>query len=109
MFIIGYITETEEDFQETLDLITLINTKYADVVPTIAMGEQLFILPGSPLSDKHFDFDVFDHTYWEINGNTKTVREDRNARLIEHTNNMNINTVCRKASEGNTVLKYKGD
>ena len=109
LFIIGYITETEEDFQETLDLITLINTKYADVVPTIAMGEQLFILPGSPLSDKHFDFDVFDHTYWEINGNTKTVREDRNARLIEHTNNMNINTVCRKASEGNTVLKYKGD
>jgi len=107
LFIIGYITETEEDFQETLDLITLIHTKYADVVPTIAMGEQLFVLPGSPLYDRREDFDVFDHTYWEMNGNTKSVRENRNNRLLSHAAEMNINAVCRKASEGSTVLKYE--
>lgn len=107
LFIIGYITETEDDFAETLDLITLLYTTYPDVVPTIAMGEQLFILPGSPLYDRRADFDVFDHTYWEINGNTKQIREDRNSRLIAHANTLNIKTVCRKASEGDIVLKYK--
>lgn len=107
LFIIGYITETEEDFQETLNLITLINTKYPNVVPTIAMGEQLFVLPGSPLYDRKNEFDVFDHTYWVINGNTKAIREDRNNRLIEHATKMNIRAVCRKASEGDTVLKYE--
>jgi len=109
LFIIGYITETEDDFLKTLDLITLLHTKYPDVVRTIAMGEQLFILPGSPLSDRRADFDVFDHTYWEMNGNTKQIREERNTRLIKHANSLNIQTVCRKASEGDIVLKYTDD
>lgn len=107
LFIIGYITETEEDFQETLDLITLINTKYKDVVPAIAMGEQLFILPGTTLHNMESEFDVFDHTHWEINGITKKIREQRNHRLIDHANKMDITTYARKASEGDTVLKYQ--
>jgi len=106
LFIIGYITETEEDFQETLDLITLLSEKYADVVPTIATGEQLFILPGSPLYEQKDIFEIFDHTHWEANGNTKTVREDRNKRLLEHARAANIKSVCRKASEGSITLKY---
>lgn len=105
LFIIGYITETEKDFQETLDLITLINTKYPDVVPAIAMGEQLFVLPGTQLYDMEEHFDVFDHTHWEMNGITKNVREDRNRRLIDHATELNITAYARKASEGDTVLK----
>lgn len=106
LFIIGYITETEEDFQETLNLITLLSEKYPDVVPTIAMGEQLFILPGSPLYEQKEIFDIFDHTYWEANGNTKSIREDRNNRLLKHAKSANIKSVCRKASEGDITLKY---
>lgn len=106
LFIVGYINETEDDFQETLDLITLINEKYPDVVPAIAMGEQLFVLPGTQLYEMKEQFDVFDHTHWEMNGITKSIRANRNRRLIDHATNLNITAYARKASEGDTVLKY---
>lgn len=107
LFIVGYITETEEDFQKTLDLISHIHANHPTVVDTVAFGEQLFILEHTPLSDMKEQFDVFDHTHWEMNGITREIRVDRQERLIAHAKEMSINPVCRKGPEGDVTIKRK--
>lgn len=48
LMIIGYITDTDETIQETLDAFTEL-APYADVIDHVSMGTTLGILPGTPL------------------------------------------------------------
>ena len=59
LMIIGYPTETEQDFQETLDLFTRYK-KYTHIITNITIGSTLAILPGTPLynNSKKFNIEV---------------------------------------------------
>lgn len=48
LMIIGYITDTDETIQETLDAFTEL-APYTDVIDHVSMGTTLGILPGTPL------------------------------------------------------------
>ena len=48
LMIVGYPTETEKDFQDTLDMFTRYQ-KYTNVIKGVNVGSTLGILPGTPL------------------------------------------------------------
>jgi radical SAM superfamily enzyme YgiQ (UPF0313 family) len=50
LLIVGYPTETEEDFEQTLDLLRRYQPMGLDrTIDTVALGVTLGIIPGSPL------------------------------------------------------------
>ena len=48
LMIIGYPTETQTDFQDTIDMFTKY-TKYQKIISSVALGSTLGVLPGTPL------------------------------------------------------------
>jgi radical SAM superfamily enzyme YgiQ (UPF0313 family) len=79
-FIIGYVNETETDFQETLEFIRK-NHKY---IHTIYQGNGLYILSGSRLHDRAEEYGIIlpefspDGEWCTKDGmNTKHIRTDR--------------------------------
>lgn len=49
LFLIGYPTETEEDFQETIKFLEYYSSRKGDLKFTIGLGPTLFILRNTPL------------------------------------------------------------
>jgi radical SAM superfamily enzyme YgiQ (UPF0313 family) len=57
LMIVGYPTETDSDFQETMDMFT----RYKEYIPTITnvnIGSTLGILPGTPLYNNAENFNI---------------------------------------------------
>ena len=59
LMIVGYPTETDKDFQDTIDMFTRYK-KYIPIITNINIGSTLSILPGTPLynNSKQFNIEV---------------------------------------------------
>lgn len=96
LLLVGYPTETEEDFEKTLNLLDKyywLNT--LGLVKTIALGPTLEILPGSPLWNMKDDMGIeWDQTKnWVLGNNTREVRIKRWLRLREKCIKLDYNIV----------------
>jgi len=82
LMIFGYPTETEQDFQDTLDMFDRY-AKYKDIVVNIEFGSTLGILPGTPLyrhaQEWHIELDKYENN-WIALDNPDLTLETRLAR-----------------------------
>ncbi len=78
LLLVGYPTETEADFQETLALLEKYDwINKIGLVRSIALGPTLDIVPGSPLFNKQKEMGIS----WDKNGNWVMGENDRVARI----------------------------
>lgn len=111
LLLVGYPTEDEDDFQETLNLLEKYNwINEKKLVASIALGPTLDITPGSPLFNSQQDlgivWDQFNN--WVRKDNTKVTRINRWFRLKEKCIELNY-TLVEKATEHlmTELEKYK--
>jgi len=63
LMIVGYITETQEDFQETLDLFdNWLPYLHNGTIEEVQLGATLNLLPRTPLADHKDDFNIVQTT-----------------------------------------------
>lgn len=58
LMIIGYPTETEKDFQDTLDMMTRYKPLAGRIIVDIAIGSTLAIFPGTPLHYQAKEYNI---------------------------------------------------
>jgi radical SAM superfamily enzyme YgiQ (UPF0313 family) len=90
-FIVGYYTETEEDFEKTLNLITNISYCLKDIHVGINVGPTFQVLNISDWKIAKLNKDRFGQWYYK--DNTFPVRMDRWKRLVTHCQNLNFKTL----------------
>ena len=82
--IIGYPTETEKDFQESIDMFRKYKP-YQSIIDTVHLGSTLGVLPGTPLAEDHVhDLSLNDgENFWIYEKNKSlTFKERIKRRLI---------------------------
>ena len=113
LLMVGYPTETEEDFNKTLNLLERYNwINQKGLIKNIALGPTLEILKGSPLWNEQFNMGInWDETKnWYLNNNTKEARINRWLKLKERCEQLNY-PIVEKATdhliaELNTLKNY---
>lgn len=89
LLIVGYPTETEQDFESTLDLLTRYQPMALDrTIDTVALGFTLGIIPGSPLESLKEQLNIQSafpgHTdngiYWKNENSNFKIRVQRRIR-----------------------------
>jgi len=89
LMIVGYPTETDKDFQDTLDMFTRYK-RYIPIITNINIGSTLGILPGTPLynNSKQFNIEVdkYENNWVALDNPTLTLenRIQRRHILKEH-------------------------
>lgn len=86
LLLVGYPTETEEEFQKTLDMLEKYNwINEKQLVRSVALGPTLDIVPGSPLywDQEKLGISWDEHNHWVYKDNTREVRIRRWLRLKE--------------------------
>ena len=103
LMIVGYPTETDSDFQETLDMFT----RYKEYIPNIIqveIGSTLGILPGTPLYNKakeyNIEVDKYENNWiaWDNEDLTLEKRIKRRHMLKDHVLNLGY-TIPMDSSE----------
>ena len=101
LMIIGYPTETDVDFQETLDMLTKYQPMALDrTIDTVALGTTLGIQPGSPLSDMREELNIQsalpghedNGMYWKTDCNDFKTRVLRRIQAEEHIRQLGYNS-----------------
>ena len=110
LLLVGYPTETEEEFQKTLDLLEKYNwINQKGLVRSVALGPTLDIVPGSPLYRDQEKLGITWDKYnnWVYKDNTREVRIQRWLRLKEKCLELGY-PVVEKATEHllNELEKY---
>ncbi len=82
-FLIGYPTETESDFCETLELIKKHHSRIASVTPYITHILTGTILSKIALENKEYSFDPKEASSWVFRENTPQLRDQRMQRITE--------------------------
>jgi hypothetical protein len=98
MLIVGYVTETDEDFEQNLTWLTQ-NQHYKDTF-NLYVANTMVLLPDSWLDQHKADLkitiaDTQNRESWtnhEI-GNTLEVRLERRRRLLQHARDLNYNVI----------------
>ena len=58
LIIVGYPTETLEDFEETLDLIKKYKHLAGTIIKDVSISDTLSVLPGTPLYDRASELNI---------------------------------------------------
>ncbi len=101
LLLVGYPTETEEEFQKTLDLLEKYNwINQKGLVRSVALGPTLDIVPGSPLYNRHKDMGITwdDQGNWIYGDNNRVVRIKRWLRLKDKCKELGY-PIVEKATE----------
>jgi radical SAM superfamily enzyme YgiQ (UPF0313 family) len=96
LLLVGYPTETEEEFQKTLDMLEKYNwINQAGLVRSVALGPTLDVVPGSPLYNKQKELGITwdENNHWVYKDNTREVRIRRWLRLKEKCLELNYPVV----------------
>lgn len=96
LLMVGYVNETELDFQKTLQMLdTYVYLAEQGIVQSIALGPTLDIVPGSWLHDNVNTLGITYDTqgHWIYNDNTREVRIKRWLRLKDHCVALGYNIV----------------
>jgi hypothetical protein len=83
LMIIGYPTETEDDFQQTIAMFERYR-KYQEIISSVALGSTLGVLPGTPLAEEHsHDLSLNDgENFWTYDKNKSLTFKERIRRRI---------------------------
>lgn len=86
LMLVGYPTETEKDFQDTLDFFTRHKDKKGKGLKSVAIGPTLVILPYSPLAKQINVLGITSDINgdWIMDTNNLETRMDRWLRLRQH-------------------------
>jgi radical SAM superfamily enzyme YgiQ (UPF0313 family) len=90
LMIVGYPTETEKDFQDTLDMFVRYRRLANSVITNINIGATLGILPGTPLyyhADEHnIELDKYENNWVALDNIELTLeaRLNRRKKLKDH-------------------------
>lgn len=110
LMIVGYPTETEQDFQDTIDMFTRYE-KYIHLIKNIVVGSTLGILPGTPLYNnaKQFNIEVdkYENNWVALDNPTLTLerRIQRRNILKEHVLNLGYSIPIDSTDHMLTILE----
>jgi radical SAM superfamily enzyme YgiQ (UPF0313 family) len=86
LMIVGYPTETDADFQQTLDMFTKYQSLSNRVILDIVVGSTLAILPGTPLYKNaklhNIEIDKFENNWLALDNQDLTLEKRLQRRTI---------------------------
>lgn len=104
LILIGYPTETDQDFQDTLDMFTKYQSMAQRIITNVAIGGTLGILPGTPLhyqaKEFNIELDKYENNWiaWDNPELTLEKRLQRREILKDHVEKLNYR-LSRDGSE----------
>jgi radical SAM superfamily enzyme YgiQ (UPF0313 family) len=114
LMIFGYPTETEQDFQDTLDMFDRY-AKYKDIVVNIEFGSTLGILPGTPLyrhaQEWHIELDKYENNWIALDNPDLTLetRLARRQQAIAHAQHLGYQFTTSAAEHMLKIIKNNMD